>query len=103
MTVNGETSLKMEGHLKIKKSAKGRMDEMLDLGKRTNNKYEMKIESVEVFDEKDQEITKLKKALDVANTVVKLSCHIRSEAEAEMVEECAREAQKQIKEIMESK
>ena len=48
-----------------------------------------------------QEITKLKKALKVANTVVNLSCHIRTESEAEIVEECAREAQKQIKEIME--
>lgn len=49
------------------------------------------------------ETTKLKKALEIANTVVKLSCHIRSEDEAEMVEECAKEAQKQIQEIMESK
>ena len=48
-----------------------------------------------------KEINKLKRALEIANTFIKLSFHIRSEDEAEIIEECAREAQKQIKEVLE--
>jgi tellurite resistance protein len=50
-----------------------------------------------------EEITKLKKALEMAEKVINLACHIRTHDEADIVEEYAREAQKQIKEVMEGK
>lgn len=51
----------------------------------------------------EAEIKKLKKALEVSEKLVNLACHIRTHTEADIVEEYAREAQKQIKDIMEGK
>ena len=43
------------------------------------------IPEIDRYYESLREITKLKKALEIANTFIKLSFHIRSESEAEII------------------